>query len=284
MIIKTGARAATPKVETPPAIVPARTTRAPKPPAPVADPFDSPSYADMPAYVPAKRAPGKLHIYEDLDQGEPEWFAARCGIVTASVVHQLVTAKTLKAADNLTSRGLTATLVAERITGHVEPMAQTRDMERGVLDEPYARDEYSKRHAPASELGFMVREFDGFKIGYSPDGLVGDDGLIEIKSRKQRIQLGTFLDDEVPAENLAQIQTGLLVSGRDWLDYVSYTGGMPLYVKRVYPDQQWHDAIIAAVAQLEQNAEQMIDRYMKATEGNQPVERIDHYPEMEITF
>lgn len=270
-----------------------------------------------------------LTIYKDLDQGTDEWFDARCGIPTASVMHHLITAvapdaltvdcpncgsvagdpcvslarkvpapiKTVhgersamasdlppvyRVADNVTSHGLTATLVAERITGHVEPMAQSRDMERGVMDEPYARDEYSKRHAPARELGFMVREFDGFKIGYSPDGLVGDDGLIEIKSRKQRIQLGTFLDDEVPAENMAQIQTGLLVSGRSWLDYVSYAGGMPLYVKRVFPSKPWHDAIIAAVAQLEQNAEQMIDRYMKATEGNPPVERINHFEEMEI--
>lgn len=223
-----------------------------------------------------------LEIFPDIEQGTEEWFAVRRGIVTASVVHQLITTKTLKVAANETSRGLTATLVAERITGYTEPSPTSQDMIRGTLDEPYARDEYSQRHAPAITAGFMVRDFGGFRLGYSPDGLVGDDGLIEIKSRKQKIQLKTFLDDEVPLENMAQIQTGLLVSGRDWLDYVSYSGGMPLYVKRVLPDPAWHDAIIEAVAALETAAAEMTGRYLKATEGNPPTERIEHFAEMEI--
>jgi predicted phage-related endonuclease len=223
-----------------------------------------------------------LQVFNDLEQGSDEWHAARRGIVTASVVGLLITTKTLKPAANDTSRGLAAQLVAERITGYTEPMQTSRDMERGTLDEPYAREVYSERYAPVAEVGFMVREFDGYKIGYSPDGLIGDDGLIEIKSRKQKIQLKAFLDDEVPAENMAQIQCGLLVSGRDWCDYVSYCGGMPLYVKRVFPDPAWHEAIIAAVAEFENNAAQMIDKYLTATEGNPPTERIDHFPEMEI--
>ncbi|WP_219816967.1 YqaJ viral recombinase family protein [Arthrobacter sp. GMC3] len=270
-----------------------------------------------------------LHIYEDLDQGTPEWFAARAGIPTASVMHHLITTgspdaltidcpncgstagdpcmslarkipapiKTVhgersaaasalppvyRVADNLGSQGLTATLAAERITGHVEPMATSRDMERGTLDEPYARDVYSERYAPATVLGFMVRDFGGYSIGYSPDGMVGDDGLLEIKSRKQKIQLGTFLDDEVPAENMAQLQTGLLVSGRDWIDYMSYAGGMPPYIKRVYPSNAWFDVIHQAAAALEITAADMLDKYLKATDGNEPTERIDHYLELEL--
>jgi hypothetical protein len=82
----------------------------------------------------------------------------------------------------------------------------------------------------------MVRDDWGFSLGYSPDGLVGDDGLIEVKCRRQKKHLQTILADEVPPENMAQLQCGLLVSGREWIDYVSYCGGMPMYVKRVYPD------------------------------------------------
>lgn len=222
-----------------------------------------------------------LHIY-NFEQGTEEWFAARCGVVTASVIGQLITAKTFKPAENDTARALTLSLVAERITGHVEPVIPSRDMERGTLDEPYARDIYSERYEPATEVGFMVRDFDGYKIGYSPDGLVGDKGLIEIKSRKQKIQLKAFLDDAVPAENMAQIQTGLLVSGRQWCDYVSYSGGMPLYVKRVHPDLRWFTAIEAVADQFEKNATDMIDTYLARTAGNAPVERIDHFAEMEI--
>jgi hypothetical protein len=223
-----------------------------------------------------------LQVFPDLEQGTDEWLAARCGIVTASVVGQLITAKTLKPAANDTSRGLVATLAAERITGHVEPMQVSRDMERGTLDEPYAREVYSEHYATVTELGFMVRDDWGFKIGYSPDGLVGDDVLIEIKSRKQKIQLNTILADEVPLENIAQIQCGLLVSGRKFCDYVSYCGGMPLYTKRVLPDPRWHEAIIEAVAAAEDAIAFQISAYHASVIGLPMTERIDHFPEMDI--
>jgi hypothetical protein len=223
-----------------------------------------------------------LHIYEDLEQGSAEWLAARAGIVTASVVGQLITAKTVKPAANDYSRALTATLVAERITGHVEPIHESTDMLRGTLDEPFARDIYSEHYAPATEVGFMVRDDWGFKLGYSPDGLVGDDGLIEIKSRRQKKQLSTILADEVPLENLAQIQCGLLVSGREWLDYVSYCGGMPLYVTRVLPDEKWQKAIIEAATIFEENAAQMLEQYAVAVDGSPLTERIDHFAEMSL--
>ena len=221
-----------------------------------------------------------LQVFTELEQGTEEWLAARCGIITASVVGLLITAKTIKPASNDTSRGLIGTLAAERITGHVEPIHPNADMERGTLDEPFARDVYSEHYAEAAEVGFMVRDDWGFRIGYSPDGLVGDDGLIEIKSRRQKKHLATILSDEVPAENMAQIQCGLLVSGRAWLDYVSYCGGMPLYVKRVTPDRRWHEAILTAAAQFEAEAAQMIDTYQTAINGRPPTERINHYEEL----
>jgi hypothetical protein len=221
-----------------------------------------------------------LQVFDDLVQGTDEWLAARCGIVTASVVGQLITPKTVKPASNDYSRALTTTLVAERITGHVEPIHENADMLRGTLDEPYARDIYSEHYAPAAEVGFMVRDDLGFKLGYSPDGLVDDDGLIEIKSRRQKKHLATILADEVPLENMAQIQTGLLVTGRSWLDYVSYSGGMPLFVKRVYPDQKWFAAITEAVQTFEDAAKVMLENYATAVKGRPATERINHFEEI----
>jgi hypothetical protein len=223
-----------------------------------------------------------LQVFNDIEQGTDEWFALRCGIVTASVVGQLVTAKTLKPAVNDTSRTLTYLLAAERITGRVVPTFTNAAMERGNLDEPIARDKYSEHHAPVTEVGFMVRTFTGFQIGYSPDGLVGDDGLIEIKSREPKKHLATILADEVPAENMAQCQAGLLVSGRAWIDYVSFCGGMPLWTKRVEPDERWFDAIRAAVDLFESNAEDIAARYYEATAGLPETEYIDHFAELEL--
>ena len=215
-----------------------------------------------------------LRTYPQLVQGTDEWLAQRCGIVTASVVGQLLT-PTLKVANNDTSRGLTATLTAERITGHVEEHFVTADMWRGIQDEPIARALYAEHHAPVAELGFMVEDRWGFAIGYSPDGLVGDDGLIEIKSRRQKKHLQTILSGEVPPENMAQIQCALMVSGRAWCDYISYCGGMPLWTKRVAPDEAWFVAIVAAVEQFERTATAHIERYETLTHGLPPTERIE---------
>ena len=260
-----------------------------------------------------------LHTYPHLEQGTEEWLAARRGIVTASVVGQLVTTrppagdtvacpecgaqpetpcisrarkepapiKTLHAtrvapadapqviepAVSDTARALTMTLAAERINGWSEPVYVNADMMRGTYDEPIARGLYAEHYAPVDEMGFMVLERDGWRLGYSPDGLVGDDGLIEIKSRRAKAHLATVLADEVPAQNMGQLQAGLLVTGRAWCDYVSFAGGMPLYVKRVHPDPRWFDAIRAAVATFEENVAQMVATYTERTAGMPATER-----------
>jgi putative phage-type endonuclease len=215
-----------------------------------------------------------LTTFDDLMQGTDEWHDQRRGIVTASVVGKLLTA-TLRVADNLDSRGLTAVLVAERITGWTEMTFTNSDMMRGVLCEPIARDAYSKHHAPVTEVGFMRRDGDGWSLGCSPDGLVGDDGMIEIKSPRAKTHVRTILDDEVPAQYVAQCQAALLVSGRDWLDFVSFSGGLPLFTKRVLPDPDWHTAITAACEQFELNATDMLADYARKSEGLPATERVD---------
>lgn len=217
----------------------------------------------------------------DLEQGTPEWHDQRRGIVTASVVGKLITPKTVKPASNDESRGLAALLTAERITGYTDPTYRSADMWNGVEGEPRAVEVYNDHIAPVTTTGFMVRDDWGFRIGYSPDGLVGDDGLVEVKTRRQKQQLQTVLAGEVPAENMAQLQCGLLVSGRAWIDYVSYCGGMHLYTKRVYPDPGWFEAIIAAVSIFEDTAAVMTANYNTAVEGRPMTERIE---ELEIVI
>lgn len=214
-----------------------------------------------------------LTIHSDLVQRSDEWHAARLGIVTASAVGKLVTPKTVRPASNPDSRKFTLTLAAERITGWSEPSFVNDDMIRGLEDEPLARDKYSEHYAPVVEAGFMTEDKWGFTLGYSPDGLVGDDGLIEIKSRRPKAHLETILADEPPLENMAQLQCALLVSGRKWLDYVSFSGGMPLYVTRVLPQQKWFDAIIEAVTMFEASVDEMLRVYEHSIIGLHPTER-----------
>lgn len=202
--------------------------------------------------------------YPELVQGSEDWLQARCGILTASIVGKLITPATLKTANNDTSRGIINTLAAERITGRVEPTYPSRDMQRGTEEEPFARAEYEKHHAPVKTTGFLL--FEELRLGYSPDGLVGDDGLIEIKSRSPKVQIQTILADEVPAANMAQLQAGLLVTGREWIDYVSFSNGMPLYVRRVFPDVDWFTAITNATKEFEQQVARIEDAYDNAVE------------------
>jgi hypothetical protein len=206
-----------------------------------------------------------LHVY-DFEQRTDEWYDARRGIVTASTVGRLLT-PTLEIADNEGSRALTRLLVAERITGHTDPTYQNDDMFRGVMEEPRARDVYSGHYAEAVECGFMRLEESWGTLGYSPDGVVGDDGLIEVKAPEAKEHLRTILADEVPACYMAQCQAGLLVSGRDWIDYLSFCGGMPMWRKRVLPDPEWQAAIVAAVEAFEQTAAEMTERLAKYRES-----------------
>lgn len=222
-----------------------------------------------------------LHIYDELEQGSQLWLDARCGMLTASVIGKLIT-PTMKVADNETSRALTATLVAERITGHVDYVHPSFDMQRGTLDEPYARSLYAQYYEPVTEIGFAVNEFNGHKLGASPDGLLGDDGGLEIKSRRPKEQLRTILANEVPTENMPQIQTCMLVTDRLWWDYCSYAGGWPLYVKRVYADPIWQAVILNALDTFEENAARMLEDYSAVAAGAPIAPLIDHFPELEI--
>jgi putative phage-type endonuclease len=214
-----------------------------------------------------------LHVFDKVEQGSPQWHDLRRGLVTASTVGKLIT-PTLKVASNDVSRGLTATLVAERITGYTEDTPMTSDMWRGVDSEPIARDIYSGHYQQAVEVGFMRRDEDGWSLGYSPDGLVGVDGLIEIKAPRAKTHLNTILRGEVPDHYMAQLQAGLLVTGRDWCDFVSYCGGMPLWVQRVSPQDDWFEAIEAACRQFETTAVGMVAAYHAAANGLPATERI----------
>lgn len=223
-----------------------------------------------------------LRTFPDIEQGTDEWLELRRGILTASTIGQLIT-PSLKPASNQASRSLTLTLVAERLSGHIDPVFVSDDMLRGQMEEPLARDLYAEfTGVEVSELGFMTEDKWGPTLGYSPDGLVGDEGLIEIKSRRQKKQLRTILDGQVPAENLAQIQCGLLVSGRKWLDYVSYCGGMPLFISRVYPDREWARAIVDAAVAFEEAVTTMTATFTNRTLGYPVPPRSDL--ETEITI
>ena len=217
-----------------------------------------------------------LTIHDEIEQRTPEWHEQRRGMVTASVAGKLVTAKTIKVASNDESRGLCAQLTAERINGWSDdPVFTSADMERGIEHEPIAREKYAAQTGATVEtVGFMVRDDWGYSIGYSPDGLIGDDGLLEVKCPRAKGHLQTWVSGLVPAHHMAQLQCALLVSGRQWVDFVSFCSGMPLFVKRVHADPRWQEAIVDAVAAFEHASAELASLYLTAVDGLPTTERI----------
>jgi len=175
-----------------------------------------------------------------IEQGTPEWFASRLGKVTASRVADIV-AKT-KSGYSTSRANYMAQLVVERLTGVKFETFTNAAMEWGTQTEPLARAAYEVKN------GVMVDETVGVDhptipmSGASPDGLVGDDGLIEIKCPNTATHIDTVLSGDADKRYICQMQWQLAVTGRKWCDFVSYDPRMPdnlkLFIKRVERDDE----------------------------------------------
>ena len=206
-------------------------------------------------------------VHADMVQGSGHWLAARCGLLTASEFDRIIT-PTLKVAANAKERAHLWELAAQRISKYVEPSYIGDAMLRGFDDEIRARDLYSKTYAPVTECGFVTNDAWGFTLGCSPDGLVGDDGLIECKSRAQKFQVQTivdyFSDGTAPSDFMLQVQGQLLITERKWCDLISYSGGLPMVAMRIEPDLEIQDAIVEAAAKFEARINEVVGIWNKA--------------------
>ncbi len=216
-----------------------------------------------------------INYYEDIEQGSEDWLQVRCGLLTASEMKYILT-PTLKVANNDKTRSHVYELLAQRITGYVEPHYINDDMLRGQYDEIKARDLYSATYEPVKEMGFITNNVGGATVGFSPDGLVGDDGFIEIKSRRQKFQVQTIVEGETPSDFMMQVQTGLLVTGRKWCDFITYSAGLHMATLRVFPDPVIHEAITEAVTSFEAKLSECNAVYLAALDSDMrliPTER-----------
>ncbi len=176
-----------------------------------------------------------LQIF-NCEQGTPEWFACRLAIPTASRFKDV-----LAKGQGLTRKKYLYTLAGEALTGEVAESYTNEHMERGKAMEAQARELYAFTHdAEPVQVGFMRRG----DAGCSPDSLLGEDGLLEIKTKLPALHLECMDLNRLPPEHVAQVQGQLWISGRQWCDFVSYWPKLPLFCIRVQRD----DAYIAALA------------------------------------
>lgn len=171
----------------------------------------------------------------ECDQGTPEWLSARAGIPTASEFHTVM-AVGKQGGKSLTRIAYLNKLAGEILTGEPMPNYVSADMERGTLMEDEARDLYAFTHGVEPQRVGFIRSGDK---GASPDSLIGGDGGLEIKSAAAHIQIARLLADELPSEHKAQVIGSMWVAEREWWDFCSYCPKLPLFVKRVYRDEDY---------------------------------------------
>jgi len=179
----------------------------------------------------------------DIVQGTPEWHALRLGKVTASKVADVV-AKT-KTGYAATRANYAAQLITERLTGLPTEGFTNAAMQWGTETEPEARAAYEfNRAETVVEVAFVLHPTIG-DSGASPDGLVGDDGLLEIKCPTTATHLETLLGGSVPGKYVTQMMWQMACTGRQWVDFVSYDPRMPESMRFFCQRVQRDDAMIA---------------------------------------
>lgn len=179
----------------------------------------------------------------DCEQGTEEWFRARAGMPTASEF-ATVMASGRGGGDSKSRRTYMLKLAGEILTSEPMENYSNAHMERGKQMEAEARDYYAfTKGVEPQQVGFIV---NGPK-GCSPDSLIGDAGMLEIKTKLPHLMIETILKDEFPAEHKAQCQGALWVAEREWIDIIVYWPRLPLFVKRAYRDEPYIANLSAAV-------------------------------------
>lgn len=176
-----------------------------------------------------------MKIFDELIQGTDEWKALRCGIPSASNFDQIITTK---GEPSKSRTKYLYKLAGERITGTSEETFQSAAMLRGTEMEAEARAFYEiVKDTEVKQIGFCLA--DGY--GCSPDGLIGEDGGLEIKVPNVATHVGYLLDGKLPTDYFCQVQGSLLVTQRKWWDFMSYASPLmkPLII-RVMPDKEFH--------------------------------------------
>jgi len=171
----------------------------------------------------------------DVIQNSPEWFAARCGIPTSSNFDKIVDSKGNPSKQR---QKYLYRLAGEAITKISEETYQNGNMVRGQELEEEARSYYAMlNNVSVKQVGFCLNEKP--KFGASPDGLIGKIGVLEIKCPLAPAHIGYLLSQSLPVEYFQQLQGQLLVTGRKWVDFMSYYPKMKPMIIRVKPDKKF---------------------------------------------
>lgn len=202
-----------------------------------------------------------------MEQRTPEWYQSRLGKVTASRVSDVV-AKT-KSGYSASRANYMAELLCERLTGCVGASYSNAAMEWGIATEPQAIAAYEGVKGELVEKVGFVPHSTIEMSGASPDGLIGNDGLIEVKCPNTATHVDTLLNATIPAKYIAQMQWQMACTGKKWCDFVSYDPRLPekmqLFVKRLDRDDTYigelEKEVVLFLTELENQVNQLNKQY-----------------------
>lgn len=188
----------------------------------------------------------------DVQQNTPEWEALRAGIVTCSELKNV-----LAKGEGKMRRAYMLRLAGERLIGAPAETYENGHILRGREMEDEARRFYAfARDADVRQVGF-IRNGD---CGFSPDGLLGDNAAIEIKTMLPHILIDVLLRDRMPPEHAAQVQGGLWISEREFIDFIGYWPNLPMYVQRCYRDDAYIATLAAEVERFNEELATIVER------------------------
>jgi len=192
------------------------------------------------------------------EQGSPEWLASRLGRPSASNFGRLVTGsgKPSSSAESYINE-----MIAERLTGRSKPFYTNEHMERGNALEPEAREAYEFiTDFEVVETGFILHDSEEF--GCSPDGLVAEQGGLEIKCPSDSVHVSYLRAGKVPSKYYQQVQGCLWITGREWWDFMSYHPEMPHLLVRAHRNEKFIEAmaeqVLAAVETITTETERLV--------------------------
>lgn len=199
-----------------------------------------------------------------IEQGSDEWFKIRCGKLTASRLADVIA--TTKTGPSASRKNYMAQLVAERLTGTIAESFTNSAMQHGIEHEQLARAEYELiKDMFVSEVGFIDHPTIAM-TGASPDGLVGADGLLEIKCPNTATHIEYLLANKVPSKYKPQMAWQLACTGRQWVDFVSYDPRLPknmgIFLIRYVPEPGYLDMLEQAAKEFLREADDLVEKLL----------------------
>lgn len=197
-----------------------------------------------------------MEIFE-FEQGSEDWYEIKLGIVSTSNFHKVL--------NKGTGRGLyMRKLAGEKLTGTHQIDYSNKNMENGQELEAFAKEYYEAYNGcSVKQVGFIKRND---WIGTSPDGLVGDDGLIEVKCPLPSTHIENILKAKMPACYTPQVQGQLWVTERKWCDWVSYCPAVkdrPFFNIRVFRDEKYINVLEIAVIDFVRELKKIIEKIIE---------------------